>query len=718
MSKIENAPEQSAKNKFSRQIDSAFEEASKLAGSSFAPTEFYEKFLNIAMGAIDAPAGVVWLRTPQGFLQIACQLNLDKVGLDAKRGGRQCHNEILRQVFQATPARPVMVEPQGRLTGVTNTEPGSVPAANLTDYYTLFAPIVNQEKQPFGLLELFHDPALDPRMYQTFLQYTTQMAGYASQYHQFSNARQSAGLEKVFAQVEAFAKQVHSSLNPTEVAYHVANEGRRLIECDRLCVGVRHGKKVTVEAVSGADVVEKASTHVRRMKNLFDAVLKFGDRLVYKGEKDEGLPPDVSHALDEYLSESQPKLLVVTPVRDDREKDNGRPARSVLLMESFNPPEKIEPLIQKLDLVTKHAAGALYNAAEMKRVPFGFIWRPLGKIQEGLGGKNRFYIALGVAAVAILAAVMVLVPYPLKVEAKGEFLPQVVVQAYAPTEGEVRDFLYKPGDRVKPNAKLISLFSPTFQEKYMKASGELMAAQGKVDGYRTVLAQKSLPANDELNLRREIAKESATVESQRAFIKQLTEIYNMVPGKPGEFNALAPRIDLDRSIPFQVGDYLVLNSDNRDQLKGRTVKPNEPLMRLGMVDGPWRVELKIPQRNIGHIAHALATEGMHNKDKDGKKYLDVDVLLASETDTSYPGRLYQEDLAAEAVPNKDDHNESEPVVQAYVRVDQEDGRRIPLELRKAGVEARTRVRCGPQPLGYSLFHGVWEWFYEKVVFFF
>ena len=35
------------------------------------------------------------------------------------------------------------------------------------------------------------------------------------------------------------------------MAYHVANEGRKLIECDRLCVGVRHArKKVTVEAVS------------------------------------------------------------------------------------------------------------------------------------------------------------------------------------------------------------------------------------------------------------------------------------------------------------------------------------------------------------------------------------------------------------------------------------------------------------------------------------
>src|SRR3712207_7668571 len=48
-----------------------------------------------------------------------------------------------------------------------------------------------------------------------------------------------------------------------------------------------YGRKTTVEAVSGADVVEKASTHVRRMKALFDEVLTLGDKLVYKGRSEE-----------------------------------------------------------------------------------------------------------------------------------------------------------------------------------------------------------------------------------------------------------------------------------------------------------------------------------------------------------------------------------------------------------------------------------------------
>ena len=40
-------------------------------------------------------------------------------------------------------------------------------------------------------------------------------------------------------------------------------------------------------------------------------LVAWGETLTFKGVKDAGLPPDVSHSLDEYLNESQPKLLVV-----------------------------------------------------------------------------------------------------------------------------------------------------------------------------------------------------------------------------------------------------------------------------------------------------------------------------------------------------------------------------------------------------------------------
>ncbi|HEY3789984.1 MAG TPA: hypothetical protein VGL71_14085 [Urbifossiella sp.] len=715
------------RSKYGRQIEEAFEAASKLAGSNLSPSDFYQNFLNRTLSAIDAPAGAVWLRTPQGFLQIACQVNLEKVGLENKRGGRQCHNEVLRQVFQAAPPRPMMLEPNGRF--APNQGPpapadaGAVPAANLTDYFALFAPIVTPEKSSMGVLEVFQDPSHDARLYPTFLNYAFQMAGYASQYHQFSNARAASGVERTFAQVEQFARLVHSSLNPTETAYHVANEGRKLIECDRLCVGVRHARrKVTVEAVSGADVVEKASTHVRRLRHLMEAVLQWGETLTFKGIKDAGLPPDVSHSLDEYLNESQPKLLVVQPIRDEREKDQSKAARSVLVLESFNPPELIEPMIQRLEVVGKHAAPALYNAAQMKRVPLKFLWWPIAKIQEGLGGQARSYIYGGIALLMILTAVMIFVPAPLRMDAKGTMQPTENANIFAPHEGQLVRFNVKPGDKLLPGDSVAELYDPQLEEAYSKEKQKLREAQAKQSRTQSMLSDQTLKFEQKLQLGIEADLARLTIDSAKLNLKALDDAYNATQTRPGWFLARTGQFNPQLRRPIGASRWTVLNDDRaRENLLGRSVKPNEVLQRVGNVEGSWQVELKIPQRNIGQINRAFIDSKLHKFDATGRKYLDVDVLLRSMPDKSYLGWLYQDDLSAEAVPNKNEHDENEPVVTAYVKLNLDEipaEKRIPDLQFVSGLEVSTRVRCGDHALGYSLFHGVWEWFYEKVVFFF
>ncbi|HEY2911410.1 MAG TPA: efflux RND transporter periplasmic adaptor subunit [Gemmataceae bacterium] len=716
------------RSKYGRQIEEAFEAAGKLAGSNLSPSDFYQQFLNRTLSAIDAPAGAVWLRTPQGFLQIACQVNLDSVGLEAKRGGRQCHNEVLRQVFQAAPPRPMMLPPNERFPP-NQAPPGpadtaGVPAANLTDYFALFAPIVTPEKNSMGVLEVFQDPSHDARLYPTFLNYAFQMAGYASQYHQFSNARAASGVERTFAQVEQFARQVHSSLNPTEAAYHVANEGRKLIECDRLCVGIRHARKrVTVEAVSGADVVETASTHVRRLRDLMEAVLAWGETLTFKGVKDAGLPPDVSHSLDEYLNESQPKLLVVQPIRDEREKDQSRAARSVLVLESFNPPEQIEPLIQRLEVVGKHAAPALYNAAQMKRVPLKFLWWPIAKVQEGLGGKARFYTVGAIVLLMILTAVMILVPYPLRMDAKGQLQPTENANIFAPREGKLVRFHVKPGDKLAPGQAIAELYDPQLEELYSKERSRINEAQATKDRTEQMLSDQKLKFEEKLELGSKAGLARLTIDSALLNIKELNAAYNATPTRPGFFLARTGQFDPMLRRPVNASQWTVLNDDRaRENLLGRTVKPSEVLQRVGNIEGTWQVELKIPQRNIGQIMRAFTDPKLHKEEAGTKKkYLDVDVMLRSMPDSRYLGRLYQDDMAGEAVPNKNEHDENEPVVTAYVKLNLDDipqAKRIPEPQFVSGLEVSTRIRCGDHALGYSLFHGVWEWFYEKVVFFF
>ena len=59
------------------------------------------------------------------------------------------------------------------------------------------------------------------------------------------------------------------------------------------------------------------------------------------------------------------------------------------------------------------------------------------------------------------------------------------------------------------------------------------------------------------------------------------------------------------------------------------------------------------------------------------------------------------------------------VLLASVRLDGPDipeTERVPRDLLVSGTEVHGKVDCGQRRLGQSLFHGVWEFLYEKVLF--
>ena len=159
--------------------------------------------------------------------------------------------------------------------------------------------------------------------------------------------------------------------------------------------------------------------------------------------------------------------------------------------------------------------------------------------------------------------------------------------------------------------------------------------------------------------------------------------------------------------------WTVLDADFREKLH-QTVKPTDSIVRLGDVDGRWELELKIPQKHIGQVRSAF-------KDDDPNAKLDVTLLVTSAPTRKFRGVLTQEKTSKEATPNRDEHNESAPVVIAYVSLDDPsipEDERVPHDLLVTGVEVHAKIRCGKHAMGYSLFYGVWEFFYEKIVFFF
>ncbi len=703
-----------------KQVNQLAAEIAQLSETDLGPGEYYGEFLQRLLAAMAAPAGAIWIRTPQGNLQLQYQIRMREVGLDAVEDGRKQHDELLRQVVMK--GQPAMLAPQS---GLGTPENGAIPAGNPTNFVCLIAPIM-AEKQVAGMVEVWQDPNRGVDAQRGFLQFIIKMAGLASNYTRNQQLRQMSSQQQVWTQLETFTRQIHGSLNPTEVSYLIANEGRRLIECDRVSVGIREGGKAHVRAISGADIIEKRSNLVQLMRRLFDEVMIWNEKLVYNGTKDESLPPRVLRALDNYLAESNSKLLVVSPLRDEREKNPKNPPRSVLMMESFEPSMAPEQLVARMEVVAKHGTPALYNSSEYRRIPFGFLWRPLAHVQEGLGGKSKAILLAITFGLVLLIAAMVLVPYPLKMEAKGQLLPIERTWVFSPRPATVErlEFGVDTGKIVNANSPIMLMWSQDLAKEIAGLEEERDKAFNDMELYKEALTKDFLPNKADLQIQFHRADELFKQKN-----KQLADLKARLNAqdveKAGQFWIKAP----------QTG--MILTPNIKEKLTGRTVDPKEPLIRIGKVDPKnpkvdnWEIELKIPQKHVGQVLAAFENEKKRVEqipEKDRKDWenpgdpeLNVDLLLVSQPTATFKAKLKRSRVATEAIPDRTDNNEAEPVVLAYAYVT---GPGIPTEsqlptnLLVTGTEVHARVRCGYHPMGYSLFYGVWEFIYENIVWFF
>jgi hypothetical protein len=695
-----------------RRIAQRLEEVAKLCESNVPAGAFYGELLKRLLESLAAPAGAIWARNAQGHLILQFQINVKEVGLDKTEESRQSHEELLRQAV--TQSKPFHLPPHS---GVGVKEEGKVPAGNPTPYLLLIAPIMMND-QVAGLIEVWQGPNRPAQAITGYLQYMGFMAELSARYQRNQMMGQLVGQQQVWTQLESFARQVHSSLHPTEVSYLIANEGRRLVECDRIVVAVRHGSRPRIEAVSGADVVETRSNLVRLMRSLCEQVMKWGEKLVFSGTRDDSLPPKVLAALDAYLAESNSKLLVVQPLRDERESGK-KPPRSALLMECFEPPAEPQQLIARLDVVARHSTPALYNAVEHRRIPMRLVWLPLAKAQEGIGGKAKAISALVVGLLSLLGAALFFVPYQLKMEANGKLVPWARRIVYPPTEGKVLSFQVEPGDVVSENRKLAVLFDLKLQKQLNSLMAEIEGANNEMRTAEKNASESGLPQAEKHNYRDKARMKEFLWKKKREEYDDYVRRTNAKPENPGEFELRAPLFtDAEKGrVPHL--EWTVLNGNFQEELTGKMAKPSDPILRLGAKSGPWEIEGKIPQKHIGQVLKAFERPDVIVID--GKKALEVDFLLRSDPTRTYRGLLYQDKIASQADPNRDEKDESEPEVIAFITIDDDNidqGYRLPREAQTSGTEVHAKIRCGKHRLGYSLFYGVWEFFYEKVVFFF
>jgi biotin carboxyl carrier protein len=410
-----------------------------------------------------------------------------------------------------------------------------------------------------------------------------------------------------------------------------------------------------------------------------DAVLQWGETLIYQGERDETLPPAVARALDAYLGESNCKILVVLPLKKD-----GR-AFAVLAAESFEPVLAAAPLLQKLERLAPHAASALSNAVETARMPLQRVARVLAQVRDWANARALTRMALYSLPLLLLSALLALVPMTLRMEAKGQLVPVQRQMVYAAQTGKIIELRARPGDRVEKGQELLFIEDLDTQLQIDQLAIKIGAAEQRLAllseqlGKKTSSEERSALVKERIQQQYELRK--ATVE--RDILLQTSRS----PRKAPVFAPMAGK---------------VITFDAQEQLLGKAVKPGDPLVRIAGVKGPWEIELQIPERNVGPIRAGLFASDAG--------IVEVDLLLASQPHRTFKGRLYKDGLGGEAKVV-----DSAVVLPARVRI-VDDDLIAQLENMPVGLEVRAKVHCGPRSIGGVWFHELWEFFYEHLIF--
>jgi multidrug efflux pump subunit AcrA (membrane-fusion protein) len=554
---------------------------------------------------------------------------------------------------------------------------------NLTGHGLLLAPVlVDQEVD--GFVEVWRAAAADARTGRALAGLLGEVTAFVAAYRHRTRWEQLRAQQQLWDQLRAYAARLHGSLDPAEVAYVVANDGRRLLGCDQLSVAVAAGARARILAVSGAPFIEPRGPLHRVMRRLCEAVLAWGETLTYTGAGDPSLPADVLHALDQYLAQGKPRTLVALPLRDARQPEEERPC-SVLLAECVNPKVGVDQLGARLDSLAPDSATALYNALQYERVPLRRLSAPLARLREWLRPRGLAKLAVAASAALAAGAALTLIRTPLRTEAAGQLVPTERQVVYSTLNGKVVELKARHGEAVAKGQELLLLEDPELRLQVEQLGMKVAAAEQRLATLGQQLGRAT--TNDERNT---LAREMVNQE------------YEMRKGAAERDILLEGARNPRRSPVVSPLAGKVITFDAREQLVGKTVKPGDPLLRVARVQGPWEVELYLPEAHVAAVREGLA------RSRDGA--LDVQLLLASQPHRTYRGRLTRDGLGGETTVRN-----NRVVLPARVQITDRD-LLTQLDGMPVGVEVRAKVDCGRRPIGYVWFGGLWDYFYEHVLF--
>ena len=391
--------------------------------------------------------------------------------------------------------------------------------------------------------------------------------------------------------------QFHRDLDLDATAFRIANESRRLLDCDRTTVLVPRGSKFRVQAMSGVAVVDSRSNSIKSIERLTSAAVVMSRPMILPSE--EPLPPQIQDPLDDYLDETGVMTAILLPLYEpqDEDEDDGLEAHvenpfegdgrliAVMMLEYFSgkPPESVGPATT---IVASEAMYSLRNATEHRNVFGLLLWKSVGKLTHS--GKFPL-IATGFACCVALLIASTIIQVEHHVIATGSVEPTNQRQVFSNVDGVVKTIHVVDGQKVTAGEPLFQLENADLESRAESLSGEILTAEKRLAS----ITRMRLDPGSETSQTGRMALEKLQLESE---LKNLRAQQALIAKQQSQLLVTSP---IDGTV---VGWQL----DRR--LSDRPVTRGNLLVRVVDHTGPWSLRLNIPDYEAGPILDARETE--------------------------------------------------------------------------------------------------------------
>jgi multidrug efflux pump subunit AcrA (membrane-fusion protein) len=656
-----------------QQIRGLVVEIAQLAKQQVDAREFYGAFLDRVVSALAAVGGAVWTLGDAGSLELQYQINFRETRLADNQQNLQRHGMLLQKT---------MAGGEGMLVAPHSGEGDGNQAGNPTDFLLILGPI-KVDQEPKGVIEVFQRSGSPPTTQRGYLKFLLQMCELASDYLKNRQLRHFTDRQTLWNQLENFSRVAHTSLDPRETAYTIANEGRRLIECDRVSVAIRRGRNCTIEAVSGQDTFDKRSNVIALLNRLSSAVVVAGEPLWYSGDTSD-LAPQVEEAVQAYVDESHSKHVAVLPLKrpepDKADEDAEEPETiGALIVEQIEDARPREGMVQRVNVVCEHSSLALANALEHNSLFLMPVWRTLGKAKWIVAARTLpKTVAIAIAVLVVLVGMFV-VPVDFSLTSDGKLQPVDRRDVFAAVEGTVDRILVRHGEHVKKGQVLMEMKSTDLDVAIEDVTGQLNQALESLQAAVSAATSRGNSRNDDQD------KAASQISEFEAKVASLRRQLNLLREKKAKLRVMSPI------------DGVITTWDFDRELLTRPVKPGDALLTVANESGDWELELDVPEDRMGHITLAQKAEGPQ---------LPVTYHLATQPGSNYEGEVLDVHESAEV------QGEEGSVVLVKVKIDKEQH----ADLLRPGANVKARIYCGRSSVGYWLFHDAFGFLESRVLF--